>query len=74
MRVQWDKPNKQFIFTLSPGGSQEQHISTYSVSDANPPGVNLRQLASRTTAASCMSGPRTHATTTALFDNVMVNP
>jgi hypothetical protein len=74
LNIQWDKPNKQFIYTLNPGGSQEQHIVGYSVSDANPPGLNLRQLASRTAAASCMSGPRTHATTTALFDNVMVNP
>jgi len=28
MAVQWDKPNKQFIYTLNPGGSQEQHILT----------------------------------------------
>jgi hypothetical protein len=75
MRVQWDKPNKQFIYTLNPGGSQEQHILTYTFSDTNAPVVDFKQLAVNNSAASCTGpAPRTYATMKALFDNVMLNP
>jgi hypothetical protein len=74
LNIQWDKPNKRFIFTLNPGGSQEQQILTYTFSDANPAVAPFRQLASQDSAASCQSGPRGSATIKGLFDNVMVNP
>ena len=74
LNMQWDKPNKQFIFTLNPGGIQEQHILTYTVSDTNPAVAPFIHLASQNSAASCQSGPRTSAIMKALFDNVMVNP
>lgn len=75
MSVQWDKPNKQFIYTLNPGGSQEQHILTYTFSDTNAPIVNFKQLAANNSAASCLGpAPRARAVMKALFDNVMLNP
>jgi hypothetical protein len=75
MSVQWDKPNKQFIYTLNPGGSQEQHILAYTFSDANPPVVDFKQVAAGNSAASCLGpAPRAYATMKALFDNVMLNP
>jgi len=75
LNIQWDKPNKRFIFTLNPGGSQEQTILTYTGSDSNPAVVPFRQLAAQDSAASCLGpAPRTSAVMQALFDNVMVNP
>jgi len=75
LSVQWDKPNKRFIYTLNPGGSQEQHILTYTLSDANAPVVDFKQLSATNSAASCTGpAPRTYAIMQALFDNVMVNP
>lgn len=74
-RVQWDQPNHQFIYTLNPGGSQEQHSLAYAFADANAPVGNFKQLSVNNTAASCMGpAPRASALMTALFDNVMVNP
>jgi hypothetical protein len=74
LNIQWDKPNKRFIFTLNPGGSQEQRILTYTFSDTDPAVAPTRRLASDNSAASCQSGPRGSAIMKALFDNVMVNP
>ena len=75
MNTQWDKPNKQFIYTLNPGGSQEQHILTYALSDSAAPVVNFKQLAANNTAASCTApAPRANAIMKALFENMMVNP
>jgi len=75
LSVRWDKPNKQFIYTLNPGGSQEQHVLTYTLSDANGPVTDFKQLAASAVAASCLGpAPRTSAVMQALFDNVMVNP
>ena len=75
LRVQWDKPNKQFIYTLNPGGSQEQHILTYAFSDTDGPVVDFKQVGANNSAASCLGpAPRTRATMKALFDNVMLNP
>jgi hypothetical protein len=75
VRVEWDKSNKQFIYTLNPGGSQEQHILTYAFSDANAPVSNFKHLTVSNSAASCMGpAPRAYANMKALFDNVMVNP
>jgi len=75
MSVQWDKPNKQFIYTLNPGGNQEQHILTYTFSDSNGPVVDFKQLSAQNSVASCLDpAPRAYAIMKALFDNVMVNP
>jgi hypothetical protein len=74
MSVHWDKPNKQFIYTLNPGGSQEQHVLTYTFSDANGPVVDFKQVAAKNSAASCTAPPRANAIMKALFDNVMLNP
>ena len=75
LSVQWDKPNKQFIFTVNPGGSQEQHIFTYAFSDTNGPVVDFKNVQVDNSAASCLGpAPRASAAMKALFDNVMLNP
>jgi hypothetical protein len=75
LSVQWDKPNKQFIFTVNPGGSQEQHIFTYAFSDTNGPVVDFKNVQVDNSAASCLGpAPRARAIMKALFDNMMVNP
>jgi hypothetical protein len=74
LSVQWDKPNKQFIYTLNPGGRQEQHILTYTFADSAAPVVDFKQVAVSNSAASCTAPPRANAIMKALFDNVMLNP
>jgi len=72
LRVQWDKPNKQFIFGAN---GSEQHILTYALSDANGPVVDFKQVAANNSAASCLGpAPRAYAIMKALFDNMMLNP
>ena len=74
-RLQWDKPNKQFIYTLNPGGpSQETRTLSYTVSDTNAAVLNFKTLYVSNSAANCLSGPRTSASLKVLYDNVMVNP
>jgi hypothetical protein len=73
--TQWDKPNKQFIFTVNPGGSQEQHILTYTFTDSAAPVGNYKGVFAGIFVASCLGpAPRAYAIMKALFDNVMVNP
>jgi hypothetical protein len=75
MTIQWDPANNQFIFTLNPGASQEQHSLPYLYSDTDPPGLDFKQLLASNSAASCLGpAPRASAMMWALFDNVMVNP
>jgi hypothetical protein len=75
LSVQWDQPNKQFIYTVNPGGSQEQHILPYAFSDTAAPVVDFKFLLANNSTANCMGpAPRANATIKALFENVMVNP
>jgi hypothetical protein len=75
LSVQWDQPNKQFIYTVNPGGSQEQHIFTYAFSDTSGPVLDIKGVQVVNSAASCTDpAPRASATMKVLFDNVMVNP
>ena len=72
LSVQWDKPNKQFIYILN---GSEQHNLTYTFTDTNGPVVDFKQVAANNSAASCLGpAPRASAIMKALFDNVMLTP
>jgi len=74
LNVQWDKPNHQFIFTLNPGLSQEQHILGYAFSDSAAPILDFKHLQNSNQAANCLApAPRGTATMESLYDNVKTN-
>jgi hypothetical protein len=70
VQMQWDKPSKTFYFARD--GATTGTVA-YAESDANPPGVNFRQLSTRVNVPSCQSAPRVSGLVDALFDNVLVN-
>ena len=75
VRLQWDQPNQQFVYTLNPAGpSPETKTLSYTVTDTNPAVVSIKALSVSNSAANCLSGPRTSSYIKAYFDNVMVNP
>ena len=70
VQIQWDQPGKTFYFAregLTPA------TVAYNLSDANPPGIALKQVATRVVAPNCMTGSRVGGLVDALFDNVSVN-
>jgi hypothetical protein len=69
VRVDWDKPNKRFIFRYA--GST--FLAAYAVSDANPPSRPFKQLGTRTSLANCFSGQRTEGYVRGVFENFSVN-
>jgi hypothetical protein len=71
LAVTWDKPNHQFIFQLNAGTPV---ASGYTVSDAYPPGLDLKSLFVFGSVPHCTATPRPYATMDTLFDNVFVNP
>jgi hypothetical protein len=69
VRMDWDKPNKRFIFRY--GGST--YLAPYQVSDAAPPSSPFKQLGTRTGVESCFSGDRTEGYIRGVFENFLVN-
>ena len=74
LELRWDPDNDQFLFALNPGTAGEETAAlAYGVSDANPPGLDLKQLRVLNNVANCTE-VRKSASITALFDDVMLNP
>jgi len=71
LAVTWDKPNHQFIFQLN---ANTPVASGYTLSDAYPPGVDLKSLFVFGAVPHCTATPRPYASMDTLFDNVFVNP
>jgi hypothetical protein len=71
VQLQWDKPNKQFLFSRDSGSSSG--TIKYTDSDAQSPGVPFKRVGTRTDLASCLSNPRVTGYVDASFDNVSVN-
>lgn len=73
LRVQWDSPNNQFLYTVNPGLQGEETVALgYAVPDALLPVFAFKQLSVANSVASCTTG-RPSATIKARFDNVRVN-
>ena len=71
LAVTWDKPNHQFLFQLN---ADAPVASGYTVSDAYPPGLDLKSLFVAGSVPHCTTTPRPYAAMDTLFDNVNVNP
>ena len=70
LQIDWDRANKQFLFSRDKGATT---AVGYSVDDSADPGSVWKAIGTRTNAANCASGPRTTAFIDAKFDNVQVN-
>ena len=71
MQVDWDRANKQFLFSRDKGAVTAMSYAGFD--DSADPGVPFKQVGTRTTVANCASGPRTFGFIDARFDNVQVN-
>lgn len=71
MQVDWDRANKQFLFSRDKGATTA--VSYTGIDDSADPGVPFKQVGSRASVANCASGPRAYTFIDARFDNVQVN-
>jgi hypothetical protein len=71
VQMQWDKTNKQFLFSRDAGA--ESGSVVYVVSDANPPGAPFKALDERQDIAACLGAAPLTGFMDATFDSVAVN-
>lgn len=71
VQMQWDKPNKQFLFSRDSGA--ESGSVVYSASDANSPGAPFKQVDERQDVASCVGAAPLTGAIDATFDSIAVN-
>jgi hypothetical protein len=71
MQVDWDRANKQFLFSRDKGATTA--VSYAGLDDSADPGSVFKNVSTRVTLANCASGPRTYGFIDARFDNVQVN-
>lgn len=78
LQIEWDKVNKQFIFTRDATGPSpvtavvSYNTSTIALDDSAEPGNMFKTVGTRTDVANCAAGP-VRAFIAAQFDNVSVN-
>lgn len=70
LQIDWDRANKQFLFSRDKGTPK---AVAYTLDDSFDPGNVRKQVATYTEVANCTSGPRPVAYIDAKFDNVAVN-
>lgn len=70
LQIEWDRLNKQFLFSRDKGTPS---AVAYTVDDSADPGNVFKTVGTRTDVASCASGPRAFGYVDAKFDNVSVN-
>lgn len=70
LQIEWDRVNKQFLFSRDGGVPT---AVPYTVNDTLTPGNDFRSVGTRTHVASCASAPRAFGSIDARFDNVSVN-
>jgi hypothetical protein len=71
LQVDWDRADKQFLFSRDKGTATP--VSYVGIDDSADPGSAFKSVGTRTTVASCASGPRAFGYIDARFDNVAVN-
>jgi len=69
--VQWDKPNKQFIFTRDNGDFQS--TVAYTDDDSHPPSIGFKELGDRIDVANCVGAAAPTGYVNTSFDSVQVN-
>jgi len=70
VQMEWDRANKRFLFSRDKGTPT---AVAYTVDDSADPGVPFKYVGTRTTVASCASGPQAYAHIDVRADNVAVN-
>ena len=70
LQIDWDRANKQFLFSRDKGAAT---ALAYTVDDSAEPGAPFKGVGTQTYTANCASGPRTTAFIDAKFDNFQVN-
>ncbi len=83
VEMQWDKPNKRFLFSRDNGSfsgsvAYGSFINPFSIppspyDDSLPPGIDNKTLQTRVVLPNCQSGPRVSGMIDAVFDRVAVN-
>lgn len=73
MTLMWDAANNQVHYSIKRGRNTETIPLSYTVSDANPPAVQFKNLIAEASVANC-AGERQHGFVSVLFGNAMVNP
>lgn len=74
LEMQWDQPNKLFIFSRDPGQAGAVSATLpYTMSDNDHPGRPNQEFALRTDVPACMNAPRVSGYVDASFDNVYLN-
>lgn len=71
LQMEWDKPNKRFIFSRD-GGVTTGEVP-YTQNDSNFPGAAFTGVGTRTSVANCTQSPRPRVMLDARFDQVQVN-
>jgi hypothetical protein len=71
LQVDWDRENKQFLFSRDKGAATA--VSYAGIDDSADPGAVFKNVSTRTVVANCASGPRAYGYIDARFDNVQVN-
>ncbi|HRI17663.1 MAG TPA: hypothetical protein PL196_03990 [Burkholderiaceae bacterium] len=70
VQMEWDRANKRFLFSRDKGAPT---AVAYTQDDSADPAVPFKYVGTRTTVASCASGPRAFAFIDTRVDNVAVN-
>ena len=70
LQIDWDRANRQFLFSRDKAAPT---ALAYSVDDSAEPGAPFKGVGTQTYVANCASGPRATAYIDAKFDNVEVN-
>ena len=71
LQVDWDRANKQFLFSRDKGTPTP--VSYAGIDDSADPGAVFKSAGTRTVVANCASGPRAYGFIDARIDNVQVN-
>lgn len=71
VQMQWDQPNKTFLFGRDNGAFSGSVV--YALDDASPPSVAFKQMSTRLDLPACASTPNLQGSVDASFDNVAVN-
>lgn len=71
VQMQWDQPNKTFLFARD--GAAFSGSVVYVQSDASPPSLAFKQMSTRLDLPACASTPALQGSVDASFDNVSVN-
>ncbi len=71
VQVQWDQPNKQFLYSRDSGAFSGSIV--YTDDDSHPPGLPFKSLDSRIDVANCTAPATLTGFVSATFDSVAVN-